>query len=94
MEADLSKIKCDSKLVNMLIEMDSFIREGRLTQEQLPIGDLSALIVEEIVNKDYPECKKNVTLGALEGVVNELRDEPMDTVSFGNHIRQIIAYIL
>ena len=94
MSYDLSQIKSDSKLVNMLIEMDGFINDGKLSPEQLPIDDFSTLIVEEILNKEYPETKKYIVLGALESVIDELKIGSMDAVSFDRHIRQIIAYIL
>ncbi len=94
MSYSLSKISSDSKLVKMLIEMDGYICDGKLEPNQLPIEDLSALVVEEIFNKECPERKKYIVLGALESVIEELKNESMDAVSFDKHIRQIIAYLL
>ena len=94
MSYDLSQIKSDSKLVNMLIEMDSFIQSDKLSQKQLPYDDLSEVIVKEVIEKNVNEKKTYIVLGALESLLDELKTTEMTKEDFSNHVRQLLFYIL
>ncbi len=94
MRVDLSGISSTSKFVDMLSEMEQFAREGKLSQEQIPVDDLAELILTEIYDKKYSERKRNVRLGALESMINELRSKTFDSEELADHFREIYALLL
>ena len=94
MSYDLSRIKSESDFVNMLIEMDDYIRAGILTQDKLPLGDLSDAIFEEVVRRKFNDKKQNIILGAFESIIKEINTKQMDAETLSVHMRQIIAYLV
>ena len=94
MSVDLSQINSTSQLAGMVSEMELYARAWKLNQEQIPLDDLSQLILMEIFDKEYSERKRNVRLGALDSLIYELRNKHFDSEDLANHLRQIFSLLI
>lgn len=94
MSLTLTKMNSDSKLVNVLLEMNTYILSGKLDPKQIPMDDIATLLFEEVSSKNYPAYKRNILLGSLDSIIYELKEGTMNANEVACHIRQIIAYFI
>ncbi len=94
MKYDLSQIKSDNKAVNILIEMAMYVKEGKLSRQQIPTDDISTVVLEEVMAKNYEEGKRNIVLGAVDSILCEIKGENIADDKVAKLLQQIIAYLL
>ena len=94
MYSEISNPDGKSEVTRKLLEMERDARSGQLAQEQFPSKEFTPKILSEIMEKKYNERKRNIVFGALESLLFEIDNRPMDEEELANHIRQIAYFTL
>ena len=94
MKYDLSQIGSNNGTVNLLVEMASYIQEGKMSREQIPIDDVTSVVFELIEKKGYEDWKRNIILGAIDSVLYEIKETNPTNERIVKLRQQIIAYLL
>ncbi len=90
---DLTQIQDRNDTTRILVEMIGYVADGRMTKEQIPLDDLATAIRMEVA-KDEDKARVYIRIGAVDSIIDQIKNEVVDSERLARLLQELIAYII
>lgn len=90
---DLTQIQDRNDTTRILVEMIGYVADGRMAKEQIPLDDLATAIKMEVA-KDEDKARVFIRIGAVDSIIDQIKNEDVDSERLERLLQELIAYII
>ncbi len=90
---DLTQIQDRNELTKLLVEMAGYIREGKMSKEQIPIDDVANAVKIELL-KDEDKPRRNIRVGAVDSILEDFSEREYDSEQVAKIFQQLLGYVI